>query len=184
MIFLATLPEKSFWDLLLLGWWVGRGHCRSSSVTAGWTQASSRGQCPWGCCCCQHESLRSARSWCGFCGRSNPPEHLTEKCQAGIPSCSALYDESLPQHNEMPNVEHHITNILYLCSTLHLQGSLRALQATYMAYQWSQAIILLISWTSAHSTWHNRKCYWSLLSSYAKSYMRFNRSMSQKDIWV
>lgn len=117
-------------------------------------------------------------------GQKQPPEHLTEKCQAGIPSCSAVYDESLPQHNEMPNVELHITNILYLCSTLHLQGSLRALQATYMAYQWSQAIILLISRTSAHSTWHNRKCYWSLLSSYVKCYMTFNRNMSQKDIWV
>lgn len=157
MIFLATLPEKEklLWDLLLLGWGMRPCCCRSSSVTAGWTQASFRGQCPWRCCCCKQESHRSARSWCGF-GEKQPPR--AEKCQAGIPSCSAVYDESLPQHNKNPNVELHITNILYLCSTLHLQGSLRALQATYMAYQWSQAIILLISWTSAHSTWHNRKC--------------------------
>lgn len=66
-------------------------------------------------------------------GEKQPPR--AEKCQAGIPSCFAVYDESLPQHNENPNVELHITNILYLCTTLHLQGSLRALQAAYMAYQ-------------------------------------------------
>lgn len=188
MIFLATLPEKSFWVLLFLSWWVGPCHCRSSSVAAGWTQASFRGQCLWGCCCCRHESLRSARSWCGFGGEAAPPEHLTEKCQAGIPSCSAVYDESLPQHNEIPNVELHITNILYLCSPLHLQGSLRALQATHTAYQRSQAIILLISWTQhiAHVTTENVtgrsslpmwSASWDLIET------RLRRTFGFKDPW-
>lgn len=164
MIFLATLPEKSFWDLLFLGWWVGPCHCRSSSVTVGWTQASSRGQCLWGCCCCRHESLRSARGWCGFGGEAAPQSTSQRNARQASLAALQFMMKVLPQHNETPNVELHITNILYLCSTLHLQGSLRALQATYMAYQWSQAIILLISWTQhrAHITTENVTAHSSL----------------------
>lgn len=51
---------------------------------------------------------------------SRPPSCLAEKCQADICICFTVYYKSLPQHNGKPNVEHHINNILYLCSALHL----------------------------------------------------------------
>lgn len=52
---------------------------------------------------------------------SRPPGFcLAEKCQADICICFTVYYKSLPQHNGKPNVEHHINNILYLCSALHL----------------------------------------------------------------
>lgn len=178
MIFLVPLLEKSFWDLLS---WAGEwDHAVAGAAVSLQDEPRHPSEASvYGDAAAADTSPSEVPGAGVVLGEKQPPQHLAEKCQAGIPSCSAVYDESLPQHNETPYVELHITNILYLCSTLHLQGSLRALQATYMAYQRSQAIILLISWTSAHSTWHNRKCYWSLLSPDVKCYMRFNRNISQ-----
>lgn len=104
--FLATLSEKSFWDLLFRGWWLGT--CRRTEPRCQrWDGATQKDTA---------ETLAAG----GFSVRSSPPACLAEKHQAGACICFAVYYKSLPRHNGKPNVEHHINNILYLCSTLHL----------------------------------------------------------------